>query len=386
MEKRIDRRQFLRTIPGIVAGLSISMPEKRIQAEEKKSRSLVIYHLTGGISPWESFTPFPDTANADYRGPSASIQTQMGVRIAEYFPRTAEVLHETSLIRSLHSESSDHFLSARNMLKPDGGSTFGVRHGEKLATGGFPYSILFMPSIYQPMDAFDFPQAFRFDWNEQEKRFPPPNLQPQNGLQERAALLKQLDTFTTDNPRIQAHQRSTELALSLLMGGGSLQKTFNIPEADLQRYGDSVVGRGAALTSRLATSGGGVTILYNEEGSGFDAHSNIHERMQSLCPQADKALAELIRDSRRLGFVLLCTSEFGRTKKINGSAGRDHDGVHFAIGAGGRFKRGEVYGSLDKYGEIRDGKVPNKDLMNTVLEACNVDIAPQLPRVREILQ
>ena len=69
-------------------------------------------------------------------------------------------------------------------------------------------------------------------------------------------------------------------------------------------------------------------------------------------PAFDQALATLIRDLDRRGLLdstlVLVTSEFGRTPKINSTAGRDHWPKVFSIVlAGGGIKSGIVYGSSD---------------------------------------
>jgi hypothetical protein len=49
--------------------------------------------------------------------------------------------------------------------------------------------------------------------------------------------------------------------------------------------------------------------------------------------------------------MVLVTTEFGRTPKINGTAGRDHwPRVFNIVMAGGGIKRGVVYGSSDPTG------------------------------------
>ena len=72
--------------------------------------------------------------------------------------------------------------------------------------------------------------------------------------------------------------------------------------------------------------------------------------MRQQVPALDQALAVLINDLDQRGLldstlVCLC-SEFGRTPKINGTAGRDHwPKVFSLLMAGGGVKRGLVFGS-----------------------------------------
>jgi uncharacterized protein (DUF1501 family) len=67
----------------------------------------------------------------------------------------------------------------------------------------------------------------------------------------------------------------------------------------------------------------------------------------------------LITDLDRRGMLdktmVMVTSEFGRTPKINKDAGRDHWPRVFSVAfAGGGFKRGHVYGSSDPTGSEPD--------------------------------
>ena len=69
-------------------------------------------------------------------------------------------------------------------------------------------------------------------------------------------------------------------------------------------------------------------------------------------PAFDQAFATLIRDLDQRGLLdstLVCVaSEFGRTPKINGTAGRDHwPKVFSVVLAGGGDQRGIVYGASD---------------------------------------
>src|SRR5205085_5575865 len=72
-------------------------------------------------------------------------------------------------------------------------------------------------------------------------------------------------------------------------------------------------------------------------------------------PQFDQAFAALIRDLDRRKLLdstlVMITSEFGRTAKINQNEGRDHWPKCFSIVlAGGGIKKGQIYGSSDATG------------------------------------
>lgn len=114
-------------------------------------------------------------------------------------------------------------------------------------------------------------------------------------------------------------------------------------------YGRGEAGSRFLLARRLVESGVRfVTTLYGS----WDHHSKIVLGINKHVPEFDQAFAALVRDLDRCGMLdstLVCVStEFGRTPKINTSAGRDHWGKVFSIAmAGGGLKRGLVYGASD---------------------------------------
>ena len=72
--------------------------------------------------------------------------------------------------------------------------------------------------------------------------------------------------------------------------------------------------------------------------------------MKNQLPAFDQGFSTLIQDLEERGLLdstMVCiASEFGRTPKINGTAGRDHwPKVFSVVMAGGGVKGGQVYGS-----------------------------------------
>ena len=70
----------------------------------------------------------------------------------------------------------------------------------------------------------------------------------------------------------------------------------------------------------------------------------------------DQALTALVEDLENRGMLrdvsVVCWGEFGRTPKINGSAGRDHwPRVSCALMAGGGIRTGQLIGATNRLGE-----------------------------------
>ena len=104
----------------------------------------------------------------------------------------------------------------------------------------------------------------------------------------------------------------------------------------------------------------------------WDNHFNIAPSIGSQLPAFDHALAGLLRDliERDLfdSTLVVVTTEFGRTPKINSNAGRDHwSRVFSVLLAGAGIKRGTVHGSSNlTAGEPESGAMSAQDLLTTV--------------------
>ena len=112
---------------------------------------------------------------------------------------------------------------------------------------------------------------------------------------------------------------------------------------------------------------------------GWDMHSGIKGGMAGQLPVFDQAFAALIADLDTRGLldstIVMVSSEFGRTPKINATAGRDHwPKVFSVVLAGGGFKRGSVYGSSDPTAtEPEDDPLSVEDLSMTVYNQLGID-------------
>jgi uncharacterized protein (DUF1501 family) len=91
------------------------------------------------------------------------------------------------------------------------------------------------------------------------------------------------------------------------------------------------------------------------ENWGFDNHGDNVARLKNQLPNFDQACSALIEDLSQRGLyektILVVTGEFGRTPKINSSAGRDHwPHVYSFLMGGGGIPGGRVIGESDEQG------------------------------------
>jgi uncharacterized protein (DUF1501 family) len=177
--------------------------------------------------------------------------------------------------------------------------------------------------------------------------------------------LKAMDTFY-------------ERAYSLL-SSEKAKNAFNINlEKDALRneYGRNAAGQRLLLARRLVESGVRfVSLTYG----GWDLHNSIKANTATQMPQLDQAFATLIKDLTDRGLfdstLIMVSSEFGRTPKINGTAGRDHwPKVFSVILAGGGIKKGFIYGTSDATAtEPEDDPLTVEDLAMTVYRQLGID-------------
>jgi uncharacterized protein (DUF1501 family) len=139
------------------------------------------------------------------------------------------------------------------------------------------------------------------------------------------------------------------------------RKAFNLdeePASVRDSYGRNIYGQSTLLARRLIEAGTRVACIAwaPDANATWDTHGgNFKKLKDELLPPLDAAVASLLQDlvDRRMldRTLVVVMGEFGRTPKINPSAGRDHWNFCYSLLlAGGGMKRGFVYGSSDKIG------------------------------------
>lgn len=418
----MTRRGFLRVSTSIAAALGTELSAAKLfgapgsSSSSRRHLPVIILFNSGGPSQKETFSPDAPGTPSELRGSCSSIATRLtGIKYCEHWPMLAQRNDRYALLRGLDSMSGDHFTSARTMLRPGNADTFGIEWGERAANGGVPYVFVEVPSTFSPMDALQTNRSMHIRWRRDESapnvsgsdweralvgpgRFAAPEMRADPGIRDRIALLQAFDRSSSlSGPAVERRDRCYQLAIDLMLGGGSFFEAFTPPkseaaayERDLERYGgpDSRIGQGLLLARRLAERGAGVCILYNEKGLGWDMHSQLFDRIRPLAAETDRAASALLDDIRsgRFEGIFVMVGEFGRTPTVNASAGRDHWGTGFpGIFAGGKFRAGVVHGETTPRGEIRSGRVPTDQLVSTITIAAGGEVAPTAARAREIL-
>jgi hypothetical protein len=143
-------------------------------------------------------------------------------------------------------------------------------------------------------------------------------------------------------------------------------------------YGRNEAGQRMLLARRLVESG---VRLVSLNYGGWDMHQKITDGIAKTLPPFDQAYAALIRDLEERGLLdstlVMVSSEFGRTPKLNKDAGRDHwSPVMSALVAGGGMRMGQAVGSSTSRGERpKDRPYRPSNLLATLYNAMGIDPA-----------
>jgi hypothetical protein len=174
-----------------------------------------------------------------------------------------------------------------------------------------------------------------------------------------------------------------------------VQAAFNLdhePLALRERYGDHICGQSVLLARRLLEAGVpiatvlcGAGDLNGSAGDNWDTHGNNFVRLKrDLLPPFDRAASALLSDLSDRGrlddTLVVFLTEFGRTPRINGGAGRDHYPLCYSVVlAGGGIRGGQVFGSSDRLGALpADQPCGPNDLHATILNSLGVPLDSQL--------
>ena len=369
-----SRRGFL-TVGAAGFGLTLSDffrmrafgDQKNYAAIAAKADSVIHIFLPGGIAHQETFDPKP-YAPIEYRGELSTIATKIeGEPFCQTLPQTAQIADKLTVIRSMTHGEAAHERGTHNMFTgyrpspalqyPSMGSVVAHEYGPKNNLP--PYvCVPTQPNVYagtgylsssfspfslgaDPANAGFRVQDLNLPGGIDESRFATRRgvldaVNDHFARKEKADGLAAMDTF---------YQRAYSLISSQ-----KAREAFNIdaePAALRDQYGRNAAGQRMLMARRLVEAGVRFVAL---QFGGWDMHTQIANGMRTQMPPFDQAFAMLIRDLDGRGLlnrtIVMVSSEFGRTPKINKDGGRDHWPKVFSIAlAGGGIKKGFVFGA-----------------------------------------
>jgi uncharacterized protein (DUF1501 family) len=217
---------------------------------------------------------------------------------------------------------------------------------------------------------------------------------PPDRFEDRRALLALLDARSRRADRLArvgAMSAYQQRALDLLRSR-QVQRAFDLwreSAALRERYGRTTLGQSLLLARRLVEAGVRFVNVNDKVTNGqlanWDSHENNFGRLKNdLLPPADRAFSALVEDLDARGLLgstlVVALAEFGRTPRINRSAGRDHWPDCFSVVlAGGGVRGGVVHGSSDRVGAYPDADpVTPGDLAATLFWRFGLDPATEV--------
>ncbi len=388
----LTRRDFLKVGALGLGASTILLPDllrARARADSSgqptKNTSVVWLWLGGGPTQIETFDPKMD-APAEFRSTIGSVKTCLpGVELGGVFEKMAASADKFAFVRSFAHRNSGHgggthwvmtgydFPPADNgqaAIKPGLGAILARYRGANNAETGLPTYVrqggilgdgpAWLGAPYAP---FDVGGNARQNMNLKVTL---------DKLAERRELLKTFDSMdrTLDRSGLAAGLDSFETqAFDLILSRA--REAFDVNREDPRtrdKYGNGL-GQQMLTARRLCEAGVGfVTIHFG----GWDMHGQIAQGMKNLGPQVDRAVATFAEDCADRGLdkdiLLVITGEFGRTPRVNGSAGRDHWAPLSTLClAGGGLRMGQVVGESNAKAEVpKTTPITPQDLMATV--------------------
>lgn len=401
--EQLSRRGFLQL--GFLAGTSLTLPmllARQARAElkdyqnfEGTAKSIIHIFLPGGIAQQESFDPKP-FAPIEYRGEMRSIETKLnGIRFGEKFAETAKIADKLCIIRSMTHGEAAHERGTHNMFTgyrpspalqyPSVGSVISQQMGSRnnlppyVCVPNVPNEFAgsgYLSSAFAPFALGSDPASNGFKVRDLEL---PKGVDDSRFASRRSALEAVNEYFRQRevSDQITAMDSFYEAAYSLI-SSPQAREAFDLEKepAELRdKYGRNTAGARMLLARRLVESG---VRLVNLTYGSWDMHDNIVAGFNRQVPEFDKAFSALITDLEERGrldeTLVIVSSEFGRTPKMNNTAGRDHWPKVFSLAlAGGGLKKGFVYGSSNATSsEPEEDPVTVENLFTTIYHTIGI--------------
>ena len=390
---------------GLLGGLGLSLgdflqmkaqgAQKFYKSVEGPAKNVIHIYLPGGMAHQESWDPKP-YAPLEYRGPFGSVKTKIpGIHFSENFQESAKIADKLTICRSMTHGEAAHERGTHNMFTgykpspaikfPSFGSVVSHELGSRKNLP--PYVCIptvpnefagsgYLSSSFGPFSVGSDPAKKEFEVRDLSL----PKDISDHRFADRKNLLKMVDSHfrsKENSDGLDAMDKFYKDAYSLI-NSKEAKEAFDLSKENQkvkERYGKNEAGLRMLLARRLVESGVRfVSLTYG----GWDHHQNIETGFSKQAPQLDKAFATLISDLDERGMLdstlVILSSEFGRTPKINKDNGRDHYPRVFSVAlAGGGITRGNIYGSSDAFATApEDNPLSVEDLASTIYDRIGI--------------
>ena len=399
-----------------------------------KAKNVIFCYMSGGVSHVDTFDPKPKLQ--EFAGKPMPVKVertqfnnngnvfpspfefkrhgQSGIPVSSIFPRTAKMVDEIAVIRSMTSKVNEHaqgnyaiHTGFPFMGHPSAGAW--ISYGLGNLNQNLPsFVVLHSGRSVPPHGGVGLYGSGYLPANNQgsilqvDQEEPIKNVKPKESLREQRDRLNFHKSFDMDflhstgkNSQVEAAIRNHEVAYKMQAAVPELCDLRGETETTKKLYGldspdtqTAAYARQCLLSRRLIERGVRfVELSCLTEGIGaggaanpWDQHGALEKGHAAMAHQVDQPIAGLLQDLKVRGLLdetlVIWAGEFGRTPFSQGSNGRDHNPYGFSIWmAGGGIKGGTVYGETDEFGyHVTQDKCDFYDLWATVLHQLGIDL------------
>ena len=322
-------------LPFAVAKDRVTTKDDSPVAGKAAAKRVVLLYLAGGATQFETWSPKKKGSPNMFEAEPINTSVE-GIEIGSWFPKTASVMDDVCLVRSVTTREGNHdrgrylmhtgYIPNPTVTHPGIGSYVAheIGSGESVlpnfvsigATQGAGY----LGVEWDPF-VVDNPKA------------PVANLAPAPGIDQRRLVtrLSLLDRLNQEfegdrgDDAVAPHRNMFVRAKRLM--DTAKNRAFDIseePDSITKLYGESNIGAGCIAARRLLEAG--VKVVEVVQG-GWDTHNNEHAAVKALAEGLDPAFSGLIKDLKDRGMLdstlVYCFTEFGRTPNVGGGGNGD---------------------------------------------------------------
>ena len=404
-----SRREFLTVgamgAMGFALGDLLNWEQARaaqtLEAKSPRAKSILHIFLPGGMSQQESFHPEALRPVGVPRCVRCGKDRVSGEVFSELWPATASVADKLCIVRSMTHGEAAHERGTHNMftgyrpspaiMYPSLGSIVSHELGSRADLP--PY--ICVPNVPNPYAGTGYLSSsygpFSLGADPAQGGFQVRDLALPPGV-DAARFNRRRTAMDAVNAHFEAAEKADAIAAMdsfyqqaySLISSAKAREAFNLnaeSAAIRDEYGRNEAGARLLMCRRLIAAG--VRVVSVTYG-GWDFHVQIGPGTRQQAPAFDRAFAALIRDLDRTGLlqstIVMVSSEFGRTPKLNGDGGRDHwPRVFSMLLAGGGIARGKIFGSSTATAAEPDSEpIEPGDLFATLYTLLGIDYTKRL--------
>jgi hypothetical protein len=368
-----SRRAFISHAAKAALGVSI-LPTPLLAASTGGSAAstksfcdnVIFLYMKGGMSHVDTFDP----KTTDVKGMSSPIKTKSAdLKISNLLPKLAQLGNHLAVVRSMHVRTGAHaeasyamhtgFSMRPGTSHPHMGSWAQYFQGKRkhdlpdsvIVAGGNPGPGFFSP-VHSPFPVGDPTKGIRDLL---------PKI-PKGRFDKRVKLARQFaESFEYFFPHEDVKAYSDFYDQTIRFFNGKAAEAFDLnkePRPMRERYGVDPFGQGCLLARRLVEKG--VRYVEVKFKKSWDVMHRGMTPVGDLAATLDGPVSELLKDLQSRGLLkrtlVVLTTEFGRSPKINQAGGRDHHPKVFSsVFAGGGVNGGQAIGKTDSRGQAAIG-------------------------------